>query len=252
MKTLLSLFVFFSFCSVNAQNSQDTLSIYFDFNKSTISSASSEDLMEFNASEHMTIISVVAHCDTSGSQAYNLKLAQKRLDAVLLKIDSTATTTIAQGEKISSKAKNYDAQFYRRVDIIYSDKSKEPLSLTESVVEFIESKDVKLNIDLKILFYPGEARLLPECFSEVQEFLSIMKKNPNLEVHIHGHVCCGPNYILSKNRAHGIYMYLLENRINAKRMKYTGHSNTQPRKWPENTVENRDANRRVSLEFTKK
>ncbi len=252
MKTFLSIIVFFSFCSVNAQNSQDTLSVYFDFNKSTLSGASNEDLMEFNTSEHMTVIRVVAHCDTSGSQAYNLKLAQKRLDAVLLKIDSTANTTIAQGEKISSKAKNYDAQFSRRVDIIYSDKSKEPPSLTESVVEFIESEDAKLNIDLRILFYPGQARLLPECFSEVQEFLAIMKKNPNLEVHIHGHVCCGPNYILSKNRAHAIYMYMLENRISARRMKYTGHSNTQPRKWPENNVENRNANRRVSLEFTKK
>ena len=90
MKTLLSIIVFFSFCSVNAQNSQDTLSVYFDFNKSTLSGASNEDLMEFNTSEHMTVIRVVAHCDTSGSQAYNLKLAQKRLDAVLLKIDSTA------------------------------------------------------------------------------------------------------------------------------------------------------------------
>ncbi len=252
MKTLLSIFVFFSFCSVNAQNSQDTLSVYFDFNKSTLSGASNEDLMEFNTSEHATIISIVAHCDTSGSQAYNLKLAQKRLDAVLLKIDSTANTTIAQGEKISSKAKNYDAQFYRRVDIIYSDKSKEPPSLTESIAEFVESTETKLNIDLKILFYPGEARLLPECFSEVQEFLAIMKKNPSLDVHIHGHVCCGPNYILSKNRANAIYMYMLENRISSKRMKYTGHSNTQPRKWPENTVENRDANRRVSLVFSKK
>lgn len=252
MKTLLSLFVFFSFCSVNAQNSQDTLSVYFDFNKSILSDASNKELIEFNASQHMTIISVVAHCDTSGSQPYNLKLAQKRLDAVLLKIDSTANSTIAQGEKISSKAKNYDAQFYRRVDIIYSDKPEKKPSLTESVAEFVESSNTKLNIDLKILFYPGEARLLPECFSEVQEFLAIMKQNPLLDVHIHGHVCCGPNYILSKNRAHAIYMYMLENRINAKRMKYTGHSNTQPRKWPENTIENRDENRRVSLVFSKK
>lgn len=252
MKTLISLFVFFSFCSVNAQNSQDTLSVYFDFNKSTLSGTTIEDLMELNISEHMRIISVVAHCDTSGSQAYNLMLAQKRLDAVLLKIDSTANSTIAQGEKVSSKAKDYDAQFYRRVDIIYWLKTKEQQSLTESIAEFVKSPDISLNFDLKILFYPGEARLLPKCFSEVQELLAIMKQNRLLDVHIHGHVCCGPNYILSKNRAHAIYMYLLENRINAKRMKYTGHSNTQPRKWPENTIENRDANRRVSLEFSKK
>ncbi|NRA11458.1 MAG: hypothetical protein HRT57_05850 [Crocinitomicaceae bacterium] len=207
--------------------------------------------MELNSSKHVIIISVVAHCDTSGSQSYNLRLAQKRLDAVLLKIDSTAKTTIAQGEKISSKAKNYDAQLHRRVDIIYSDKSKEPPNLTEGVAEFMQNSNSKFNIDLEILFYPGESRMLPKCFPEVKELLRVMKKHPTLEVHIHGHVCCGQNYILSKNRAYVIYMYLMENRIMGRRMKYTGHSNSQPRTWPEVTAKDKDSNRRVSLEFSK-
>jgi len=254
MKTLLSIFVFFSYFCANAQNSQDTLSIYFEFNSFVLSGAEKENLMTFNSNEHGSILSVIAHCDTSGTKEYNLNLAQQRLRTVLKEVDSTAKSTIAQGEKISSQAKNYDAAFYRRVDIIYNIEvlSTEQATLTESFEAFINDPEVKnTTIDLKILFYPGESVMLPESLPEVQELYTLMKRNPSVSVHIHGHVCCGHNYVLSKNRAYSVYMYMLARKISGKRMRYTGHSNSIPKVWPEDTAEAKDANRRVSLEFSK-
>lgn len=252
MKTFLSIFVFFSYFCANAQNSQDTLSIYFDFNSSSLTSEAKETLDTFNSSEHGPILSVVAHCDTSGTKNYNLKLAQQRLDVVLAEVDSTAKSTIAQGEKISSKAKNYDAAYFRRVDIISTGSMSEDATLTEVFDEFFNDSDLKrVNIDMTILFYEGESRMTPESVPEVEELYKLMKLNPTINVHIHGHVCCGNNYILSKNRAYAVYMYLLSRKISGKRMKYTGHSNSIPKAWPEDTPEAKNANRRVGLEFNK-
>ena len=252
MKTLLSILVFFSFCSAYAQNSQDTLSIYFELNSSVLTVNEAKNLNAFNSGEHGAILLVVAHCDTSGTKNYNLKLAQRRLDIVLAEIDSTANSTIAEGENISSKAKNYDAAFYRRVDIIYSNEPETPLTLVESFDAFKDKPEVKLlRFDLSILFYPGEDKMLPESFPEIVELYRIMKHNPTIHIHIHGHVCCGQNYVLSKNRANVVYRYMLEKRISGKRMKYTGHSNTLPKIWPEVTAEDKDQNRRVSVEFSK-
>lgn len=258
MKTLISVYVFFSFCSVNAQNSRDTLSIYFDFNSHALNTKAIGKLTLFNSSDHGSINVVIAHCDTSGSKKYNLNLAQQRIDAVLELIDSTAQSTIAEGENVSSKVINYDAALFRRVDIIYDassslSESKSPLTLKESFEAFIGTEEKKrVTIDLSILFYPGEAVLLPESASEVLELYRILKHNPTIDVHIHGHVCCGENYILSKNRANEVYNYCLSKGISRTRMKYTGHSNSQPKVWPEVTAEDKDSNRRVSVEFTKR
>lgn len=255
MKTLLSIFVFFSFCSVNAQNSQDTLSIYFDFNSHVLTSLATERLSVFNKSEHGFVKFVIAHCDTSGTNKYNLNLAQQRINTVLNIIDSTSQSTIAEGENVSSKSVNYDAALFRRVDVIYTSTSSvsKPPSLKESFETFISDEELKkITIDLTILFYPGEAILLPESTSEVLQLYRILKYNPNIDIHIHGHVCCGENYILSKNRANEVYNYCLSKGISRTRMKYTGHSNSQPKVWPEVTAEDKDANRRVSVEFAKR
>ena len=258
MKTLFSIFVFFSFCSVNAQNSQDTLSIYFEFNSHALTSEANESIKHFNSSEHGSVILVVAHCDTVGTPSYNIKLANRRLKAVLGYVDSTAKISIAEGEKNSSQSKHYDAGLFRRVDIIYTS-SAEPivalsnsLNLRASFNAFIEDPEAKkVTIDLKLLFYQGESILLPESGEEVLELYRLLKHNPTIEIHLHGHVCCGGNYVLSKNRANAVFNYCLSKGISSSRMKYTGHSNSQPKVWPELTLDDRDANRRVSVEFTK-
>lgn len=253
MKTLLSIFVFFSFFCTSAQISQDTLSIYFDLDISSLDSSAIKQIREFNSSNHGEIVLIEAHCDTSGTTVYNMMLAFDRMTNVVNAIDSTAESNIAHGESISAEALEYDPALYRRVDIIYnSKKDLSKLPWDEQLKAFVSDSTIKHTfIDINILFFPGEAIMKKPSYADVEKLYKYMRNNPEITVHIHGHVCCGHNYVLSKNRAHAVYMYLLERRISYKRMKYTGHSNTVPKVWPEDSAEAKDANRRVSLEFSK-
>ena len=91
-----------------------------------------------------------------------------------------------------------------------------------------------------------------------------MRNNPKLKIQIEGHICCLMNknvdgydydtgeHLLSENRAKAIYDYLAEKGIDTGRMKYIGLSNTKPLRWPEDTGEDQDMNRRVEIRILEK
>ncbi len=55
-----------------------------------------------------------------------------------------------------------------------------------------------------------------------------MKTYPDLDIEIHGHVCCGDDMPLSIARAKAVYDYLAENEVDASRISYKGFSNNKP------------------------
>ena len=57
---------------------------------------------------------------------------------------------------------------------------------------------------------------------------------------------------LSVNRAKAIYDYLIEQGIAASRLSYKGLGNTQPKRFPERTPLDEQANRRVEVRIVKK
>ena len=123
--------------------------------------------------------------------------------------------------------------------------------MSNGAAEFIKSKEKTLSIDLYIHFHPGTAVPLPESYPELHRLVAFMKENGTLEAFLHGHVCCDNNMDISERRANYVYFYLSKNGVKEARMDKVGHSNTQPKVFPERTEADRIANRRVTVVFTK-
>ena len=78
-----------------------------------------------------------------------------------------------------------------------------------------------------------------------------MEENPKLKIEIHGHICCqlvNDFNGISTARAKAIYSYLIRNKIDRKRMKFTGFGVSRPiHKIPEQNEQEEDENRRVEI-----
>ncbi|XOV69267.1 MAG: OmpA family protein [Fluviicola sp.] len=138
------------------------------------------------------------------------------------------------------------------IDSTQPDPFKSP-NLSKSAVEkFLEDDSAEeLEIDLSILFHNVSTRPLEESKPELFRLLEIMQNNPSLNATFHGHVCCNPHQELSEGRARAIALFLLEYGIDRDRLDFLGHSNTQPKVWPEVTEEDQKQNRRVVVVFSK-
>lgn len=111
-------------------------------------------------------------------------------------------------------------------------------------------------------FYPGSHHTLPEAKPMLKKLVQTMRERPTLAVEIQGHVCCAskPNedglddetgdFKLSWNRAQFVRDYLIENGIDASRVKYRGLAMTRPLCYPEKTIQDQITNRRVEILVT--
>lgn len=101
--------------------SQDTLTIYFDFDEAIVKPAditSLKGLIIDTKKGTLEIITIIAQTDTSGSVVYNNELAERRLNAVLdvLKIESETSKSLVLGETEANLSANYDAARFRKVE----------------------------------------------------------------------------------------------------------------------------------------
>ncbi len=275
-RILLNLLIL-SFCQASFAQT-DTLCVYFAFNQSVPIQSSGESLQKFirEWEQNMELIGLVGHTDTVGSTDYNLQLSARRIEyvrSVLSEITKKEPLKVSpMGERFAHQVPGKDAGASRRVDIIYRRKTvlpevirktpesaapvtprKKAPSMEEQLEHFVNQSDSDehLNIDLQIHFFGGEATMLPESGDVMNELLRVLKEYPELTIRIHGHVCCGPEPRLALERAKTVYQFLIDNKIAPDRMEYLGHSNLQPRVWPEKNEKDRIANRRVTIEFMK-
>lgn len=244
-----------------------TYTFHFAFGESTISNDEIQKWKAFEAkmpSEYQ-ISELKAHTDTVSSFRFNMELAKKRLNAVksFLQPTNKIVETVV-GEKEAQLSTNYTDEGFRIVEVRYILKPKisdEPIkeevkeekeTLSITIDSFIQDKSSKkTNFDLSILFEPGTPYFLKSSYPELNELLAILNEYPNLNIIIHGHVCCDSEPNLANNRALAVYTFLKSNQINKNRMKMVGHDNKDPKVWPERTEADRIANRRVSIEFIK-
>jgi len=276
MKTLVIFLLFISF-STKAQ--EYTFTVYFDFGKHTLNEGEKARLIAFknNLSDTVIIKSITGFTDTVSSSKFNLALAQRRVETIIRYFENTPILEKKyNGKKEALNSKEYVAREYRKV-MIHLVKFSEPTTQfssqqpdvlpkitavprieDEKVIEqsirsfFNDTKSEVFNYDLSILFYNNSAVPLPESEPELLDLWNVMREHKNLDIVIHGHVCCSDNYEISLARAKTVYNYLIEGGINFRRMKYIGHSNSQPKISPEITEEDMKLNRRVTIEFIKK
>lgn len=238
MKTLLLLlFAFYSSISVKAQVT-DSIQCFFNFDQDKILNISDSLLQALNKKsiDSTVQLEIFAFTDTIGSIDYNQRLAFRRLTSVLQFIDTNyyATTTHIIGESNS-----YDLVKNRRVDVVISERSSN---------QFVAHDDTVI---LDIQFYNNSPIILPKCSGELEKLLEYVIAHPTMKVELHGHVCCGPGYDLSVDRALSVKQFLLENDIESDRIQCFGHSNDQPR-YKETSKYYEQLNRRVECVFKEK
>lgn len=281
---LLLLFLSLSISGISQE--LDTVSMYFDFDKSDPKPDFSGYMATFFTpfDFNSRIVRIESHCDTTGSLAYNQQLAESRMnkakEQLLRENYSLENTEFIAFGKAKSATSNWTPEHSRRVDIIYiqpnygtgtsriesrnqvkQESPPEPIIQTidstqsfstNAVQAFIDdSSATELKLDMTILFFNASDRVLPESEPELKELLKVLKAHPELNAEVHGHVCCSYNQEISEARARAVCMYLIDNKISNKRLKYEGHSNTQPKVWPEITEDDQKMNRRVSIVFKK-
>lgn len=257
MKQLLLLLLFSPFCGY--AQTLDTLSIYFalDSDKPIINRTTDYANYEPSVAGLVKVIRLEAHCDTTGSLEYNDDLAQRRMNAVLTVMEqdrwniSNATTKI-YSERKAGTDQDYTHDIYRRVDVIIRIAPPSNAErLTMELNAFVSDTVSATSIDLTILFHGGTTNLMSESVPETKALKDFLVKHPDISADIHGHVCCGDNYPLSYNRAKIIAEYLMKQGVDARRLTFQGHSNKQPKIYPEKTDDDRKQNRRVAVVFKK-
>jgi outer membrane protein OmpA-like peptidoglycan-associated protein len=85
----------------------------------------------------------------------------------------------------------------------------------------------------------------------LETIVDYLLKNPEIYVHIRGHVCCRQGKRISRRRARNVYRFLKPQGISKHRMTHTGYSNTIPVAFPEKTDEDERRNRRVDFVISK-
>jgi outer membrane protein OmpA-like peptidoglycan-associated protein/tetratricopeptide (TPR) repeat protein len=120
----------------------------------------------------------------------------------------------------------------------------QPISKSETV----KSKPIILK---NVFFETGSAELLPSSITELTRLKELLEENPGLRIRINGHTdnvgSEEDNQLLSENRAKSVYTFLLDNGIEAERLRYKGFGESQPISDNERP-EGRQANRRTEFE----
>ena len=267
---------------------QEKITVYFGFDKYTLDTVSQKIIQDAMLNKTISGISIEAHCDSVGSDLYNDALAIRRAMQVKEYLHSAGIAeeiivAAGFGKKIplNNNGSEQDRALNRRVEIIITSGSASAVDSHESIPDTlykqntisppeisnldIEHAEVGSTIKLEnINFYGGRHTWLPRSEKTLKKLLKTMHDHPNLEIEIHGHICCipfgdGPDFDepgaperLSVNRAKAIYEYLVNKGIDKSRLSYKGFGSDYKLVKPERTEYDRQTNRRVEIKIIRK
>ena len=263
-------------------SAQKTISVYFEVDQSSISFEDAKKLVINFQLAHYKVIEVRGYCDARGSVAYNDALAQRRINAVLQKLDDLSISHESATQKVIGERQlkfPLHAQ-NRRVDLLVEILPKvielevkpsllkqeetatpiqETLTPEEQIAEEVDQLENQLTQskvgtifkikNLNFVFNSDEIEPLSQPL--LDKLLEVMLNFPKLEIEIHGYICCNPDPSdtkLSIRRAHKIYKYLTQNGVDSKRLGYKGFGSSNPVfPLPEKSEVEKAANRRVEI-----
>ncbi len=201
-------------------------SIYFDTDMHTLQPLFIDSLLLSWNLNSVDSLQVEAYCDSDGSKEYNLNLAKRRCNFVLMRMDAngfdSSRKVIAKrilGEDHPKYPNNSSGNKMknRRVDLIYVEKplavmkeefvapviekrqneeifeSVKKVKLTEEILNqrIEESLKTGNNIALEdILFRPGLDVFQPYSMPTLEILFKVLSTRKDLEIEIQGHVCC--------------------------------------------------------------
>ncbi|QSW91380.1 OmpA family protein [Flavobacterium endoglycinae] len=227
--------------------------IYFDFDKYTLTSAQAQVVNTFIKTIDTTqveSIQIYGYCDDRGTDDYNIKLSQDRVNTIqnLLVLHGLKQSKIViiegKGRIIlrSDTVENlYETRMRnRRVDIIVVKKNRFGKEVHSSFKDKLKVGD-KICVE-SILFDLGSAKLTYSAKKELDKMAIALLKHKNIRFEIRGHVCCTPEIYsdgidkatkdrkLSWNRAKTVFDYLSSKKVSKNRMTYQGCGNKFPLK----------------------
>ena len=126
------------------------------------------------------------------------------------------------------------------------------ICLTTTKVQAQSHIDTSYLYEFDMKYVGSNSSVDPNYRYVLEHLIELLEKEPDLKVHIRGHVCCGPSERLSKKRARKVYRLLKRIGISKERMTYKGYSDTAPLVFPEKTEEDEAKNRRVDFILSKK
>jgi outer membrane protein OmpA-like peptidoglycan-associated protein len=294
-KLFLLLLLFIAVSPLMAQ--KRLFIVYYDSDSSVIQN-SSKSIMDSAITAILSPKTISVHlfgyCDSDADSLYNIELSQKRINNVynsliqagVRKEIITVKTGFGENEPVNTNSNAEQKQLNRRVDIFIFQQGEiktEQIFVFNEEIEIpeTEQKDTVLpGAFLKLLeeaevgeklvipnieFYPGRHKLMPYSDSSLNELLQVLLNNPEMEILLVGHVCCGQSidnifsrkddgydmdngtYDLSVTRALEVYNYLVNNGVDPDRLTYEGRGNRDKLIKPELTTEDQQRNRRVEV-----
>jgi len=229
MKILLLLFFIVSTHNLNAQWESDSMSIYFDVNSSEPLN-NEEVSIRLKSLGAIKGLKIIGYTDTAGTEQLNLILAGKRVKAVQFLLPDSIKTLeiIIEGETTRFGADKEN----RRVDILFQ--------------KLVEGTEIREYLILNIQFVTNKALIMSQSYPLVDQLVEKIKADKITRIELHGHVCCGPDMELSKNRALAARKKLVDKGIDAEIISCYGHSNFDPL-YPEDPGAGNDKNKRVEV-----
>lgn len=205
------------------------------------------------------VLKIYGFCDWKGTDQYNDTLSLQRVQ-VVFKYLTEHKISIDQDYLQKGFGENFmqdkNQALNRKVEIVYTNfvpkiakVTSEP-TLSEKVKTAKKGDLVRLK---NINFYNNSARIVPASKSILYDLLCVMQENPTLKIEIQGHICCqvlNSMDHISTARAKAIYNYLIQNKIDRKRLNYKGYGVSNPIfPIPEKNEAEENENRRVEIKI---
>ena len=240
---------------------QGKLEVFFDFDKSEINAVAEQKLVDWiGYSKDIEVQKIYGFCDWKGTNPYNDTLSIQRVQSVynFLKEKNVKIKDNYEIKGFGEDFKQSKVQSENRKVIIIFEKTAAPEPKTEEAV-LLEELNQKIKtaktgdvIKLKnIYFYNYSAKLLPKSKPVLYELLCVMEDNPKLKIEIQGHICCQTvpgQFDVSSARARAVYVFLIQNKIDRKRLSFKGYGITRPvHPIPEKSEQEEEENRRVGI-----
>ena len=271
MRAIVLCFIAISHIAYSQENTPQNLTIHFDFDSYKLKNAELkklDSLRTANGSNFKNLqFDLKGHCDSIGSNEYNLRLSENRAHAIQKWLighgsrnkNFSHVSGAGRSEPLNENLTEDDRALNRRVELIIY-KPAPTATISDQIRD--STTIVGTNIVLRnINFVGGQHIFLPESEPMLLELLDAMKRFPKLVIRVEGHICCvegaedGPDNgtglnNLSEARAMAVMNYLTSNGIAANRITYKGFGHSAPiYPYPESSEAERQTNRRVEIKI---
>lgn len=242
---------------------QEQMEVYFDFNKFNINPVAAQKLNNWVATNNnMQITKIYGFCDSKGSNPFNDSLSLKRVRSVYDYVTNHGILVLKDYENkgFGEDFKQAKIPAENRKATIYFEKKAvvlPPPTVYNTLKEELVNAKIGVAVILKNLYFKNKSPVIVNNSRPIlYELLCIMEENPNLKIQIQGHICCqliGDFEDVSTARARAVYVFLLQNKINRKRLSYKGFGISKPiHAIPEQNDQQADENRRVEIQIIEK